>query len=49
VLAYDEQRSQLEDTDLAEAIVEFNTAENIYQAALASTSRILQFSLVNFI
>lgn len=49
VLTYDAQRSKLEDTDLAEAIVEFNVAENIYEAALASTARILQFSLVNFI
>jgi len=49
VLSYETERSKLEDADLAEAIVEFNVAENIYQAALASTARILQFSLVDFL
>jgi len=49
VLSYEAQRSELADADIAEAIVEYNTAENIYQAALASTARILQFSLVDFI
>ncbi len=49
VLSYEAQRSELEDADLTEAIVEYNTAESIYQAALASTARILQFSLANFI
>jgi flagellar hook-associated protein 3 FlgL len=48
-LNYDAERSKLEDADLAEAIVEYNVAENVYQAALASTARILQFSLVDFI
>jgi flagellar hook-associated protein 3 FlgL len=49
VLNYTDQRSTLEDTDMSKAIVEFNTAENVYQAALASTARILQLSLVDFI
>ena len=49
VLSYEAQRSKLEDADIAEAIIEYNTAENIYQAALASTARILQFSLADFI
>ncbi len=49
VLSYDAQRSKLEDANIAEAIIEFNVAENIYHAALASTARILQFSLVDFI
>jgi flagellar hook-associated protein 3 FlgL len=48
-LAYNEQRSRLEDTDIAKAIIEFNMADNIYQAALASTARILGLSLVNFL
>lgn len=48
-LAYNEQRSKLEDTDVAKAIIEFNMADNIYQAALASTARILGLSLVNFL
>jgi len=49
VLSYEAQRSELEDADIAEAIIEYNTAENIYQAALASTARILQFSLADYI
>jgi len=49
VLTYEGQRSELEDTDLAEAIVEFNTADTVYQAALASTARILQLSLADFL
>jgi len=49
VLAYTEQRSKLEDTDITEAIVEFNMADSIYQAALASTARILGLSLVDFL
>jgi len=49
VLSYTAQRSKLEDTDIADAIVDYNVAENIYQAALASTSRILSLSLVDFI
>ncbi|MBN1916591.1 MAG: hypothetical protein JW889_01675 [Verrucomicrobia bacterium] len=49
VLSYVAECSKLEDTDLAEAIIEYNVADNIYQAALATTSRILQFSLVDFI
>ena len=48
-LAYTEQRSKLEDTDITEAIVEFNMADSIYQAALASTARILGLSLVDFL
>jgi flagellar hook-associated protein 3 FlgL len=49
VLSYTEQRSKLEDTDLAEAIVQYNVADNIYQAALATTARVLSFSLADFI
>jgi flagellar hook-associated protein 3 FlgL len=49
VLSYEAERSKLEDTDLAEAIVDYNVAGNIYQAALSSTARILQFSLADFI
>jgi flagellar hook-associated protein 3 FlgL len=49
VLSYETQRSELEDADLAESIIEYNTAENIYQAALSSTARILHLSLANFI
>jgi flagellar hook-associated protein 3 FlgL len=46
---YTAQRSKLADADIAEAIIEFNVADSIYQTALASTARILQLSLVDFI
>jgi len=49
ILTYEDRRSQLQDTDLAEAIIEFNAADTAYQAALASTARILNLSLVDFI
>jgi flagellar hook-associated protein 3 FlgL len=49
ILTYQDRRSQLQDTDLAEAIIEFNAADTAYQAALASTARILKLSLVDFI
>lgn len=41
--------SSLEDVDLPQAVVELKTRENIYQAALAVTGRIMQISLVNYI
>jgi len=49
VLLADEQRSRLEDADIAKAMFEYNQAELIYQAALAATSRVVQISLVNFL
>ncbi|KMQ52492.1 Flagellar hook-associated protein FlgL [Chitinispirillum alkaliphilum] len=41
--------SNLEDTDMAEAIMKFSLAENVYNAALKSASRVIQVSLVNFL
>lgn len=41
--------SNLEDVDLTQAVVELKTRENVYQAALAVASRIMQTSLVNYI
>lgn len=35
--------------DLNQAVVELKTRENVYQAALAVASRIMQTSLVNYI
>jgi len=40
--------SKTEDADLAEAVLELKTQENIYQAAVATASRILGISLVDF-
>ena len=41
--------SKVEDVDLAEAVVELRTRENVYQAAIASASRVLQISLADFL
>lgn len=37
------------DTDLVAAIVEFNEANTIYQAALQVGARVMQLSLLNFL
>jgi flagellar hook-associated protein 3 FlgL len=41
--------SAVEDIDLAEVIVELQTQEVAYQAALGATSRVLQPSLMDFL
>lgn len=41
--------SQTEDTDLAEASIEFQQAQTVYQAALAAASRVLKTSLLDFL
>ena len=42
-------RSSLQDVDLSKAIVELETHETAYQAALAATGRTLQISLIDFL
>ena len=42
-------RSSLEDIDLAEAIVRLQAQETTYQAALSSTGRTMQLSLLDFL
>jgi len=44
-----EMLSELEDTDLAEAITELSLQETIYQASLASSTRLMQTSLLDFL
>lgn len=48
-LLTDEQRSRLEDADIAKAMLDYSQAELTYEAALAATSRVIQISLVNFL
>lgn len=43
-----EMLSDIEDIDLAQAVTELKTYENIYQAALLTSSRILDVSLASF-
>lgn len=41
--------SRIEDTDIAEASIEFQQAQNVYQAALAAASKVVQINLVDFL
>lgn len=46
---YTEMKSDAEDADMAEAIVNLTTAKTVYNAALAAGSKIVQTSLVDFL
>lgn len=48
-LTYMDRISQLEDVDIAEAIIDLETKELVYQAALASSARVMKLSLVDYI
>lgn len=41
--------SRIEDTDIAEASIEFQQAQNVYQTALAAASKVVQINLVDFL
>lgn len=44
-----DRKSTLEDADIAEAIMNLKARETAYQAALASASKVMNLSLVNFL
>jgi flagellar hook-associated protein 3 FlgL len=44
-----EIQSQLADTDLADAVMQYSTMENVYNAALKTAAKIIQPSLVNYL
>jgi flagellar hook-associated protein 3 FlgL len=48
-LLVETMRSNLQDVDLSKAIVELETHETAYQAALAATGRTLDISLIDFL
>ena len=48
-VAYKERKSSIEDADITEAIMILKSKELAYNAALASSSKIMQLSLVNFL
>ena len=48
-LANTERMSELEDADLAEAVVNLKSKELVYNAALSSSSKIMEMSLLNYI
>lgn len=48
-LTYTERRSQLEDADILEAISDVQSRETAYQAALASSAKVMQLSLIDYL
>jgi flagellar hook-associated protein 3 FlgL len=48
-LVYTDRKSQIEDADIAESVMELKARELAYQAALSSSSKIMNLSLVNFL
>ena len=48
-LSVEEMLSQTEDADIAEAIINFKVQQTTYESTLATSSMILQKSLVDFL
>lgn len=48
-LTYTERKSELEEADIAEAIINLKSKELAYNAALSSASKLMDMSLVNYI
>ena len=48
-LSYSERKSQLEDADILAAISDVNAKETAYQAALASSAKVIQVSLLDYL
>ena len=48
-LRYTENQAELEDADIVEAITQLKAAELAYQAALSSSAKLMQMSLVDFL
>jgi flagellar hook-associated protein 3 FlgL len=49
LLTLRDRLSKIEDADMAEVSIEFQQAQNVYQAALAAASRVGQINLVDFL
>ena len=48
-LATSDNLSEVQDTDLVEALMQFNSKQTAYQAALSAAAQTMQLSLVNFL
>lgn len=48
-LTYTDRKSSIEDADMAEAIMDLTAKQTAYQAALASASKVMKMSLVNYL
>ena len=47
-LTYTDRKSQLEDADISEAVIDLNSKQLAYNAALTSASKVMNLSLVDF-
>jgi flagellar hook-associated protein 3 FlgL len=47
-LTYTDRKSQLEDADVSDAIIDLNSKQLAYNAALTSASKVMELSLVDF-
>ena len=48
-ISYQDSVSNIEDVDLATAYVQLQSAQNVYQASLATTAKAFQYSLADFL
>jgi flagellar hook-associated protein 3 FlgL len=48
-LTYTDRKSQIEDADIAEAVINLESAELVYQAVLNSASQVMSLSLLDYI
>ncbi|RLB37300.1 MAG: flagellar hook-associated protein 3 [Deltaproteobacteria bacterium] len=48
-LNYQDRKSKLEDADIAQAVMDLTTKQTAYKAALASSAKVMQLSLVDFL
>ena len=48
-LNHSDRKSQLEDADMADAVMNLKTKELAYQAALSSSAKVMSLSLVNYL
>ena len=48
-ITYSDRKSLIEEVDIAEAMIDLNSKEMAYQAALASSSKVISLSLVDFL
>jgi flagellar hook-associated protein 3 FlgL len=48
-LRYTENRAELEEIDITEAILKMQTTQLAYQAALSSSAKVMEMSLVDFL
>lgn len=48
-LNYQDRESKLEDADIAQAIMDLTTKQTAYKAALASSAKVMQLSLVDYL